>query len=81
MRFGALLLLSTLVLAGCESKAHKVQRLLAQYNSEYPAYAKNCVDDETSGSSRMLTGEKLTTEQITALEAKKKARDALQAAG
>jgi hypothetical protein len=29
----------------------------------------------TSGASRMLTGEKLTPEQIAALEAKKKERD------
>jgi hypothetical protein len=76
MRFAILLLLSTLILAGCESKAHKVQRLLAQYNAQYPAYAQDCVDDETSGSSRMLTGEKLTAPQIADLEAKRKARDA-----
>ncbi len=71
----SLLLLWTLGLAGCQSKAEKVNRLLAQYNAEYPAYAKECLD-ETSGSARMLTGEKLTAEQMATLEAKKKERDA-----
>ena len=38
---------------------------------------KACLDEDmTSGASRMLTGEKLTPEQTTALEAKKKERDA-----
>jgi uncharacterized lipoprotein len=70
-----LLLLSALVLAGCQSKAEKVKKLLDQYNAQYPAYAKDCLD-ETSGSARMLTGEKLTTGQTAALEAKRKERDA-----
>ena len=72
----SLLLLSALALAGCQSKAEKVKKLLDQYNAEYPAYAKECVDPETAGAARMLTGEKLTPEQIAALEAKKKERDA-----
>ncbi len=73
----SLLLLSTLTLAGCQSKAEKVKKLLDQYNAEYPAYAKDCLDEDmTSGASRMLTGEKLTAAQIAALEAKKKERDA-----
>ncbi len=76
MRFTPLLLLLTLSLAGCESKAKKVQRLQEQYNAEYPAYAKDCLDVETAGSARMLTGEKLTTEEMATLEAKKKDRDA-----
>ena len=71
----SLLLLSALVLAGCQSKAEKVKKLLDQYNTEYPAYAKDCLD-ETSGSAGMLTGEKLTAEQTAALEAKRKERDA-----
>ena len=70
-----LLALSTLALAGCQSKAEKVKQLLDQYNAEYPAYAKDCLD-ETSGSARMLTGEKLTAEQTAALEAKRKERNA-----
>ena len=57
MRLMALLLLCTLILAGCESKAKKVQQLQAQYNAEYPAYAKDCVDVETAGSARLLTGQ------------------------
>jgi hypothetical protein len=71
----SLLLLSALALAGCQSKAEKVKKLLDQYNAEYPTYAKDCLD-ETSGSARMLTGERLTAEQTTALEAKRKERDA-----
>ena len=76
MRTVALLLLLTLALAGCRSKAEKVKKLLAQYNAEYPAYARDCLDPETAGSARMLTGEKLTKEQMADLEAKKKERDA-----
>ena len=75
MRFLSVLLLFTVALAGCQSKAAKVQKLQEQYNAEYPAYAKDCLDDETAGAAKMLTGEKLTTEEVTALEAKKKARD------
>ena len=75
MRFLSVLLLFTVALAGCHSKATKVQKLQEQYNAESPAYAKDCLDDETAGAARMLTGEKLTTEEVTALEAKKKARD------
>ena len=75
MRFVAVLLLFTLALAGCESKATKVQKLLAQYNAEYPAYAKDCLDEDTAGASRMLTGEKPTKEEMATLEARKKARD------
>jgi hypothetical protein len=72
----SLLFLSTVTLAGCQSKAAKVKQLQDQYNAEYPAYAKECLDPVTAGSSALLTAEKLTAEQITALEAKKKERDA-----
>ena len=72
----SLLLPLTLALAGCQSKAEKVRKLLDQYNAEYPAYAKDCLDPETAGSSDLLTGKKLTQEEIAALEAKKKERDA-----
>jgi hypothetical protein len=75
MRPVALLLLSTLALAGGQSKAEKVKKLQDQYNAEYPAYAKQSLD-ETSGSARMLTGEKLTAEQSAALDARRKERDA-----
>ncbi len=71
-----LLLLWTLTLAGCQSKAAKVKQLQDQYTAEYPAYAKDCLDPETAGAARMLTGEKLTAEQMATLEAKKKERDA-----
>jgi hypothetical protein len=66
----------TLTLAGCQSKAAKVKQLQDQYNAEYPAYAKDCLDPETAGSSDLLTGKKLTQEEIAALEAKKKEREA-----
>ena len=72
----SLLVLWTLTLAGCQSKAAKVKQLQDQYNAEYPAYAKDCLDPETAGSSDLLTGNKLTQEEIAALEAKKKEREA-----
>jgi hypothetical protein len=71
----SLLVLWTLTLAGCQSKAAKVKQLQDQYNAEYPAYAKDCLDPETAGSSDLLTGKKLTQEEIAALEAKKKERE------
>ena len=72
----SLIVLWTLTLAGCQSKAAKVKQLQDQYNAEYPAYAKDCLDPETAGSSDLLTGKKLTQEEIAALEAKKKEREA-----
>jgi hypothetical protein len=72
----SLLLVWTLTLAGCQSKAAKVKQLQDQYNAEYPAYAKDCLDPETAGSADLLTGKKLTQEEIAALEAKKKEREA-----
>ena len=71
-----LFILWILTLAGCQSKSAKVKQLQDQYNAEYPAYAKECIDPVTAGSSELLTGEKLTPEQIAALEAKTKERDA-----
>ncbi len=70
-----LVLLATVTAVGCQSKAEKVKKLQDQYNVEYPAYAKQCLD-ETSDSARMLTGEKLTAEQMATLEAREKERDA-----
>ena len=72
----SLLVLWILTLAGCQSKAAKVKQLQDQYNAEYPAYAKDCLDPETAGSADLLTGKKLTQEEIAALEAKKKEREA-----
>ena len=72
----SLLVLWTLTTAGCQSKAAKVKQLQDQYNAEYPAYAKDCIDPETAGSADLLTGKKLAQEEIAALEAKKKERDA-----
>jgi hypothetical protein len=71
-----LLLLSILTLAGCQSKTAKVRQLRDQYNADYPAYAKDCLEQDYSGATRLLTGQNLTTEQMADLEAKKKERDA-----
>jgi hypothetical protein len=69
-------LISTFVLVACQGRAEKVNRLLDQYNAEYPGYARTCLEEDTSGAARLLTGQTLTAEQISALEAKKKERDA-----
>jgi hypothetical protein len=69
------LLLSGLALAGCQSKAEKVKQLGDQYNAEYPAFARACLDEDTSGAARLLTGERLTAELTAALEAKRKERE------
>jgi hypothetical protein len=68
-------LISTLALVACQSKAEKVNHLLDEYNAEYPAYARTCLEEDTSGA-RLLTGQTLTAEQIAVLNAKKKERDA-----
>jgi hypothetical protein len=70
-----LLVLWMLIIAGCQTKAAKVKKLQDQYNAQYPAYAKECVDPETAGAARMLTGEKLAPEQMANLEKKKRERD------
>ena len=69
-------LISTFVLVACQGRAEKVNHLLDQYNAEYPGYARTCLEEDTSGAARLLTGQTLTAEQIAALEAKKKERDA-----
>ena len=76
MRFRVFAFLFALAIAGCESKAHKVAELQAEYNAAYAAYTKDCPEDESAGAARMLTGEKLTAAQMADLEAKKKAQDA-----
>jgi hypothetical protein len=76
MRLTSILLLFALALAGCESKAKKIQQLQEQYSAEYPAYAKDCLDEDTAGSARMLTGQKLPNEEMATLETRKKERDA-----
>ena len=72
----SLFILWTPTLVGCQSKSAKVKQLQDRYNAEYPAYAKECIDPVTAGSSELLKGEKLTPDQIAALEAKKKTREA-----
>jgi len=78
MRFLALsvLLLWTLIIIGCESKAAKLKKLQDQYNAEYSSYAKECLEEDNSGATRLLTGQTLSKEQMADLEAKKKEREA-----
>jgi hypothetical protein len=71
----SLLVLWTLTLASCQSKAAGVKQLQDQYNAEYPAYAKDCLDPETAASADLLIGKKVTQEEIAALEANKKERE------
>jgi hypothetical protein len=72
----SLLFLSILTLADCESKAEKIKKLQDQYNAEYPAYAKACLEEDSAAAKRLMTGEKLTPEQTAAIEAEQKAREA-----
>ena len=72
----SLLVLWTLTVDGCQSKAAKVKQLQDQYNAEYPAYAKECLEEDNSGATRLLSGQTLTKEQMADLEAKKKEREA-----
>jgi hypothetical protein len=46
-----------------------------QYNAEYPAYAKDCLDPETADSADLLTEKKLSQQEIAALEANKYERE------
>jgi hypothetical protein len=70
------LVVSTLIFSRCQSKATKVKQFEDQYNAEYPAYAKECLDPETAGSAGLLTGMNLTQEQIATLETQKKQGEA-----
>ena len=72
----SLLVLSTLVSDGCQSKAAKIKQLQDQYNAEYPAYSKACLEEDSAAAKRLMTGEKLTAEQTAAIEAEQKEREA-----
>jgi hypothetical protein len=61
---------------GLRNKARKIQQLQAQYNAEYSADGKDCVDMETGDSSRLLTGKKLSDEEIATLATRRKEREA-----
>ena len=76
MRVRVFVFLPHRAIAGCESKAHKVAELQAEYNATYAAFTKDCQEDDSSGAARMLTGEKLTAAQMADLEAKKKVQNA-----
>ena len=73
MRVLAVCLLLTLT--ACERKEAEVKRLQDQYNAEYPPYAKECLEEDNSGATRLLTGQTLTKEQMADLEAKKNDRE------
>jgi hypothetical protein len=64
-----------LSVTGCQSKSARAKQLQDRYNAEYPAYAKECIDPVTAGSSELLTGDKVTREQMAVLQAKEKKRD------
>lgn len=77
MRIVSLLLVPAMLLAACESKAHQFAELQARYNAAFVVYTKDCPSvPDSSGATRMLTGEKLTSEQFADLEAKRKAQEA-----
>ena len=77
MRFHVFTFLLVLALVGCESKAHKIAQLQAQYDAAFAAYTKDClVVGDASGAARMLTGQKLTAAKMADLEAKKKVQEA-----
>ena len=75
MRYATILILFAAVLAGCESKAHRVRQLQQEYDAANTTYQKDCPDTSTSGAARMLTGERLTAAQMADLEAKKRAQE------
>jgi type IV secretion system protein VirB9 len=52
-----------------------VEQAVDEYKSAYPAYAKACLDEDTSGAARLLTGERLTADLTADLEAKRKERE------
>jgi len=56
---------------GLPEQSRQSEKVAGPIQRRIPAYAKDCLD-ETSDSARMLTGEKLTAEQMATLEAKKK---------
>ena len=77
MRYRVFALCALLASTGCQTKAHKVAQLQAQYNAAYAAYTKDCpATDDNAGAARMLTGEKLTAAQIAELQTKQKAQEA-----
>jgi hypothetical protein len=78
----SLLFLSSLTSGGCQSKAAKVNQLQDHFNAESPAHAKDCLEEDNSEATRLLTGQNLTKEQMADLGAKKKrTRRTVQAKG
>ncbi len=87
MRFAvtALLILSILALAGCESKSQKADRMMREFEAAHPEYLKKCdpvyhgmtgyPDIPSLGASALL-GKKVSAEEKADYEAKVKARQA-----
>ncbi|MEO8725450.1 MAG: hypothetical protein ABI383_04950 [Acidobacteriaceae bacterium] len=78
-----LLLLSAPGLSGCQSNAEsrmkKTQHLQDEYNKLYPAYEKDCLNDQEGEAAvgRILENQNtLTAEQEAAIETKEKAKQA-----
>jgi hypothetical protein len=78
MRLAALLSLSVLAFAGCKTQPLKptADQLQAQYNAQYPAYAKDCLSEDYGGAAGMMTGKKLDPQEFAAHEAARKAKEA-----
>ena len=86
MRFAVVvsLALSTLVLASCESRTQRAQRLLREFNADHLDYAERCVPSAVGdyagiadpAARKILTGEKVTDEEHAAYETQVKAREA-----
>jgi len=80
------LALSTMVLAGCENKSEKAERLLQEFNKSHPDYQAKCVphsrtvgvydDIEDPDATNLLSGRKVTAEERADYVAKTKARAA-----
>ncbi len=80
------LALSTMALAGCESKTEKAERLLQEFNKAHPDYQAKCVphsrtvgvydDIEDPDATNLLSGRKVTAEERADYVAKTKARAA-----
>ncbi len=72
----SLLFLSTSHPCRLPEQSGKSEEVAGPIQRRIPGLCQGLPGPETSGAARMLTGEKLTKEQIAALEAKKKERDA-----
>ena len=70
------LFLSILTLAGCQSKTVNVKQLQDQYKRRLRGLCQGLPGKDNSEATRLLTEQKLTTEQVADFEAEKIERDA-----